>query len=177
MKRRRLLLGATAAATLGAPALWLAGPHPPVATFPDTASVHAWLDALLAHPHRSTTAWPLPQVLEHAAQSIDYSLDGYPSLRAPWFRASVGPLAFATFARRGAMSHDTVEAIPGAPALAGEDLDAAVARLAAALDRFEQAPPGQRFAPHFAYGELDRDDYRCAHLMHLADHAREVVPA
>ena len=157
--------------------LWLAGERPPVAGFADTAAVHRWLDGLLAAPHRSTTAWPLAHVLEHAAQSIDYSLDGYPQLRAPWFRASLGALAFAAFARRGRMSHGTTEAIPGAPALAIADLPSAVARLAQALERFEAAPPGRRLAPHFAYGELRRDDYRRAHLLHLADHAREIVPA
>lgn len=166
--------GALLAAGAGAGAVWLAGERPPVATFPDIASVLDWLTRVARGPARSTTDWSLAQVLEHAAQSVEYSLDGYPQLHSPAFRAGVGRIAFLAFARRGALSHDTTEPIPGAPPLVEVDVDAAAHRLAAALLRFEATPAGHAFAPHFAYGELSKDDYLRAHLMHLADHAREV---
>ena len=47
-------------------------------------------------------------------------------------------------------------------------------------DRRERALVGladAALAPHFAYGALDKNAYRRAHLMHLADHAREIVRA
>ncbi len=31
------------------------------------------------------------------------------------------------------------------------------------------------FAPHFAYGSLDREEYERAHLMHLANHWQQLV--
>jgi hypothetical protein len=175
ISRRRLLIG-TAGATLAASAgvgLWLAGEPDGIQLFPDLAAVEVWLDTLAGA--RSLTAWSVPHVIEHAAQSIEYSLDGYPELRSETFRASVGALAFAAFKRGGRMWHDTTEAIPGAPPLAATALAPAIARLRNALARFA-AHPGA-FAPHFAYGALDRDDYLRAHLMHLANHAREIVPA
>jgi hypothetical protein len=178
--RRRWLKATLAGGTLLAAggaggALWLAGERPPVATFPDTPAALDWLAQLLRRRAHSTTPWSLAQVLEHAAQSVEYSLDGYPQLHSPTFRASVGRVAFLVFARRGRLSHATTEAIPGAPPLVEVDVAAAAHRLAAALLRFEATPAEHPFAPHFAYGALSKDDYRGAHLMHLADHAREVA--
>lgn len=123
---------------------------------------------------RSTGAWDLAQVLHHAAQSVEYSLSGFPEPKPAWFRASVGPLAFAVFSARGRMSHSLAEPIPGAPALApGQPLAAAVDRVVAALRAFD-AHTGP-LAPHFAYGALDKPAYARAHLMHLADHWQEVA--
>lgn len=160
----------------GVGALWLNSEPTPVATFPSVDAVSDWLDALdQASAPRSITAWSLPQVLEHAAQSIEYSLSGYPALRSALFRSSVGPIAFLTFAQRGRMSHATTEPIPGAPALSETSLAHAIERLRRALRDFEAAPSQHAFAPHFAYGDLSKADYRRAHLMHLADHAREIA--
>jgi hypothetical protein len=179
MQRRRWLklalgTGASALAGGGAGALWLMGDAEPVAALPDVPSALAWIDRLSRVPAESTSSWSLAQMLEHAAQSVEYSLQGYPQLNSSWFRASIGPLAFRAFARRGRMSHGTTEPIPGAPPLAADDVATAAQRLAQALLRFEATPPSSVFPPHFAYGALDKDDYRRAHLLHLADHAREV---
>jgi hypothetical protein len=176
--RRRWLGSALAggAVALTGGALWLQGEPAPIATFPDTDAALRWLDAIARSPQaHSLSPWPLAQVLEHAAQSVEFSLDGYPQLRSALFRDSVGTLAFLAFARRGRMTHDTQEPIPGAPALVATRIDAAAARLSEALRRFEAQPATHRFAPHFAFGTLDKDAYRRAHLMHLADHAREIV--
>lgn len=181
MQRRRLLkiaLGGSALAVVGAGAgaFWLHGDAAPIATFPDIAAARAWIETIASDPAaHSTTDWSLPQVFEHAAQSIEYSLDGYPAMHSALFRASVGPLAYSVFARRGRMSHNTIEPIPGAPALIATDTSLAAHRLMRALQRFESHPPTAALAPHFAYGALDRNVYRSAHLMHLADHAREIV--
>ena len=116
-------------------------------------------------------AWSLPQVLDHAAQSVEYSMHGFPQLKPGLFRATVGRAAFAVFDARGRMSHSLAEPIPGAPALA-TDFAPARDRLLAALSAFDRhsAP----LAPHFAYGSLDKAQYARAHLMHLADHWREL---
>lgn len=167
-------LGVGAGAVLaGGGAAWLAGPPAPVSGLPTFADARAWLDRVGASPGaRSLTAWPLPHVLEHAAQSIEYSLHGYPRAKPAWFQRSAGALAFAAFNRRGAMAHSTVEPIPGAPALAAATVAAAAARLHAALDAFEShAGP---LAPHFAYGPLDHAQYARAHLLHLSEHAAEI---
>ncbi|TNJ33723.1 DUF1569 domain-containing protein [Arenimonas terrae] len=181
MQRRRFLtFSAWSAATLavagGGGALWLSGQPAPIVGFDSMAQAREWLQALATNPAaRSLTDWPLAQVLEHCAQSVEFSLDGFPQPKPALFQDTAGALAFAAFNRRGAMRHGLTEAIPGAPPLAATDLAAAAARLHAAFDRFEahDAP----LQPHFAYGELDKTRYTRAHLLHLANHAQRIALA
>ncbi|MEW9897604.1 DUF1569 domain-containing protein [Chitinivorax sp. PXF-14] len=118
--------------------------------------------------------WPLPKVLVHCAQSIDYSLDGYPEARSRLFQATAGSAAFAVFRLRGKMSHPLDEPIPGAPAIDdATSLPEATARLRRAIARFQshQGP----LAPHFAYGALEHADFELAHVMHIANHLSLLV--
>ena len=132
------------------------------------------LEQLGAGAPRMTGAWDLPQVLHHAAQSIEYSITGFPAPKPAWFRASLGAYAFALFNARGQMTHSLAEPIPGAPAIApGQPLTPAIARAIAALQAFERHAGA--LAPHFAYGALAKPAYTRAHLMHLADHWRETA--
>lgn len=125
---------------------------------------------------RVNGAWDLAHVLQHTAQSIEYSMAGFPALKPAWFRATLGAYAFALFNARGAMSHDLAELIPGAPAIAqGQPLVPAVDHAIAALRAFD-AYTGP-LSPHFAYGTLDKPAYTRAHLMHLANHWNEAVYA
>lgn len=131
---------------------------------------------LTEHPLRTTGAWNLAQVLNHAAQSVEFSLDGFPEAKPALFQATVGHLAFALFDARGAMHHALDQPIPGAPELAADArLTAAVQRLLDAFDRFERHTGALQ--AHFAYGALDKPAYTRAHLMHLADHWTEFTPA
>lgn len=128
------------------------------------------LERLAAAVARDSSAtWSWAQTLVHAAQSIEYSMTGFPQPRSALFQATLGAAAFAVFRWRGRMTHDRTEPIPGAPALVA-DLDAAqaLARLKSAMSAFQrwQGP----LKPHFAYGALDHADYTRAHAMHLADH-------
>lgn len=131
------------------------------------------LQALPLASARATGAWTLPQVLVHLAQSVEFSMVGFPEMKPAIFRATLGRAAFAVFDARGAMSHPLDQPIPGAAALAEErDLPAARARLVAALQAF-QSHTGP-LQPHFAYGELDPAAYARAHLMHLGQHWSEI---
>ena len=173
-RRRVLVAGGALAATaaVGTGAFILSG----------TMRFHTLDDArravvpLAEHPLRTTGAWNLAQVLNHAAQSVEYSLDGFPQPKPALFQSTVGRLAFALFDARGAMHHPLDQPIPGAPALATDaPLPAAVQRLLSAFDRFEQHTGALQ--PHFAYGALDKPAYARAHLMHLANHWAEFQPA
>jgi hypothetical protein len=114
-------------------------------------------------------------VLQHLAQSIEFSMQGFPALKGAWFRSSVGSAAFAVFNARGAMSHSLDEPIPGAPALdAAQALKASVQRLLDAMAAFEKFQGTLR--PHFAYGELTKPQFERAHLMHLANHWQQFQP-
>ena len=165
MQRRAMLIAAVAAPLAGCS-------RAEVRTFPTLASAMHAIEAL-SKGHFKDGRWSLPQMLQHAAQSVEYSIDGYPQKKSGLFRATVGAAAFAVFDARGVMAHALDEAIPGAPALdADAPLAASIARALAALRRFEAH--GGTLAPHFAYGAIDKAQYTRAHLMHLANHWSEV---
>lgn len=132
--------------------------------------VHAGLDALERADRAEVPGpWTLPQVLVHCAQSIEYSLEGYPRPRSALFRATIGRIAKRKFLSQGYMSHGLDAAIPGAPALESPNLRAALERLRRAIARFEAAEPSA-LKPHLAYGPCDKREYEALHAMHLADH-------
>ena len=181
MQRRRFLkISAWSAASLAVAGsggvLWLSGAPAPIAGFDSMPQARDWLQALAANPAaRSLTEWPLTHVLEHCAQSVEFSISGFPQPKSALFQDTAGALAFAAFNRRGAMRHGLTEPIPGAPALVATDLGSAAQRLASAFDAFEaHAGPLQ---PHFAYGALDKAQYTRAHLLHLANHAQRIALA
>lgn len=133
------------------------------------------LEQLRTSAPRMSGAWDLAHVLHHAAQSVEYSMVGFPALKPAWFRASLGSYAFALFNARGQMSHPLDEPIPGAPQLAqGQDLAPAIDRALAALRAFDRH--AGTLAPHFAYGALDKPAYTRAHLMHFANHWQNALP-
>ena len=167
MKRRTLLQAPLALTPLAA---WADLPK-----VDNLADALRWLDRVAAAKGaRTTGAWPLPAELEHLAQSIEMSLDGYPQPRSALFQNTLGAAAFAVFQWRGRMSHGLDEPIPGAPPLAlPGDLTASVARLRAAIARFDGHSGA--LAPHFAYGRLDKAQYARAHAFHIANHQDEIV--
>lgn len=130
----------------------------------------AEMQRLLHAPTLTTTsAWGLAQTLEHLAQSIEYSMTGYPQSKSALFQRAIGQPAFAFFSWRGQMQHDLAEPIPGSPALSSHTpLAHAALRLMTACQQFMQWQ--QPLQPHFAYGLLTHAEYEQAHAMHLANH-------
>jgi len=117
----------------------------------------------------SSATWSWAQTLVHCAQSIEYSLSGFPESKSRLFQNTVGSAALGVFSWRGRMTHDRAEPIPGAPVLeANAEPGRALERLRASMLSFLQWPGPLR--PHFAYGGLGRQEYELAHAMHLADH-------
>ncbi len=118
MQRRTLLKGAAVGgvAVLGA-GFWAL----PTGTAPAARTLDGALSVLAGFQGKalvSIQGWTPTEVFNHCAQSIEYSMEGYPQLKPAWFRHSVGPVAFAVFSARGAMRHPLTEAIPGAAPLA-----------------------------------------------------------
>jgi len=136
-----------------------------------------WLDRLEQSASvRTIGAWPLGAVLEHLAQSVEMSMEGFPVSKSPLFQQTVGRAAFATFRLRGRMSHGLDQPIPGAPSLSAQAnwLPAAV-RLRTAIERFRTWDEPLR--PHFAYGPLSKADFALAHHLHIANHRHEILAA
>jgi hypothetical protein len=171
-RRSALRCLSLAPVALVAPALLLAAP---TSKLQSLSAALAWLDALEQAPNaRSTGAWPLGAVLEHLAQSIDMSVNGFPQPKSALFQNTVGAAAFQVFKWRGKMNHGLAEPIPGAPALTLTLSTAeGVARLRQAIRSFQAH--GGALQPHFAYGALSRADYERAHSFHMANHQDEIV--
>ena len=143
--------------------------------FANTADCRRWLERVeKARSPRATGAWPPGAILDHLAQSVEMSMDGYPQPRGALFQGTAGRGAFEFFRWRGRMTHGLAEPIPGAPPLAiGADWQVPAQRLRAALARFDgHAGP---LRPHFAYGALTKAEYSLAHALHVGNHAEEIV--
>ncbi|MBP8196381.1 MAG: DUF1569 domain-containing protein [Deltaproteobacteria bacterium] len=111
----------------------------------------------------------LGAALSHCAQSIEYSLTGFPTQRGFLVRKLVGPFILRKFLRQGSMSHDLKAPIPGAPEIPPAlPLSDGLARLKRAIEQFRNHSGA--LAPHFAFGDMSRQDYERLHAMHLADH-------
>lgn len=136
------------------------------------AAALAQLDQLQQGPVQKAGSWNLFQVYTHLAQSVEYSMTGYPEAKSWLFQNTVGSLAFVVFAGKGSMNHALDEAIPGAPALAMEgDPEQGLQRLRQSLLAFQDFDGPLQ--PHFAYGALSKAEYEQAHVMHLNNHLEE----
>jgi predicted component of type VI protein secretion system len=168
MQRRHFLISTIAAGTTMAHA----SPTNTVRTLPQALQ---WVEQLGQTPSVDTTGrWPLVAILEHMAQSVEMSLDGFPAPKSALFQSTVGAAAFAVFQWRGRMSHGLAEPIPGAPALTLQgDWKPAAQRLRAAILRFDGHTGALQ--PHFAYGQLSKSEFAQAHVLHIANHQDEIV--
>lgn len=173
MKRRSFLISAVAStgAIVAGAGAWLSSP---------ASDAPLTLDAMveLLHSFRgkslvTTGQWSAAHIFNHNAQSIDYSMIGFPQSKGPVFQALVGSPAFAVFRAKRAMRHGLTEPIPG-----GYDIpdsgstDAAIDKLLASIASFKAYSGALK--PHFAYGDLSKADYELAHVMHFANHMSEI---
>lgn len=116
-----------------------------------------------------TSAWNLSQTIQHCAQTVRFSVVGYPQLKPALFRATAGRLAKHLFLRRGATRHSLDAEIAGAPPLAADKPAAdAAAELAEAVELFT-GHTGPH-ATHPAYGRCTHEQFERLHAMHLAEH-------
>ena len=113
--------------------------------------------------------WSLYQNLIHCAQSIEFSMEGFPEMKSELFQNTLGSLVFNKFEKQGYMRHNRNEPIPGATPLVEQgDLQLAYSRVKTAIQNFDDF--GAPLKPHFAFGKLSKASYEKAHCMHLADH-------
>ena len=171
---RRQFITASAASAAGltiAGAAWLNSPASDASLSLDATLVQ--LRAMSGKVVRGSGLWTPAHVFNHNAQSIDFSMTGFPQPKSALFQNVVGATAFAVFTAKRAMHHGLAEAIPGAPEIANdEQIDVAIARLVASITRF-QAFNGSLQA-HFAYGNLTKAQYELAHAMHFNNHMSEI---
>ncbi|EQA35087.1 four helix bundle metalloprotein [Leptospira inadai serovar Lyme str. 10] len=113
--------------------------------------------------------WSPFQILVHCAESIEYSIKGFPENKSALFQSTIGKMAFTVFSIRGKMSHDLNAQIPGAPELPKTGtLEDGILALRKSFEAFINHKTD--FAPHFAYGKLSKQEYELAHAIHIANH-------
>lgn len=176
LERRRILKGSAIAAALAVAGgtVWLRTGAPAQLLTVDAALRE--IDALAGRRLVSSGTFNTQQVFSHCAQSIEYSMSGYPAPKSPLFVNTAGTAAFAVFSARKKMMHNLGEPIPGAAALAPDvDPAAGLARLRQAFLAFQQF--SGTLAPHFAYGALSKDEYALAHAMHFSNHLEQITIA
>jgi hypothetical protein len=129
------------------------------------------LDTLGMNPNfKSTGQWDVNRVLHHCAQSIEYSITGYPKNKNILFQKSIGKIVLTVFLSKGYMKHNLAEPIPGAPPLPdpSNDFSDGLERLKNAINSF--LGHSGEYAPHFVYGSVNKSDYDKIHAMHIANH-------
>ncbi len=129
------------------------------------------LDTLSKKPNfKSTGLWDANRVFHHCAQSIEYSITGYPENKNILFQKSIGKVVLTVFLSRGYMKHNLAEPIPGAPPLPepSNDYSGGLERLKNAIISFSNH--SGEYAPHFVYGPVNKSDYDKIHAMHVANH-------
>jgi len=130
------------------------------------------LDALALDSIETTGTWEVARTFNHLAQSVEFSMTGYPVMKSKFFRNSVGRLAFSVFQANGRMTHGLDEEIPGEIVNPDNTSPAqARIRLIKSLEKFSAYEETLR--PHFAYGGLNKDQYALAHAMHVNNHLEE----
>ncbi|MNV38270.1 hypothetical protein D3C71_1298160 [compost metagenome] len=120
-----------------------------------------------------TKQWPVYEILAHCAQTIEYSMTGYPQMKPKVVRNTIGRVVIKRFLKQGFMKHDLTAHVPGAAKIerqgtAKEGIDL----LLKAIDAFQEYKGP--LAPHLIFGELSKEEYDRYFTMHIADHFSEV---
>ena len=169
MKRRQFIkasLLTPVALVLGAKLVATLRPYP-------LSDILVQLKALPADRLTSSGNWNPSQVLQHCAQSVSYSIYGYPEAHSPFFQYTAGKLAINAFAATGKLHHPLDEAIPGAPALEPNlPNDVALRELIYTVQQFMDWQGALQ--PHFAFGSLTKAQYYKVHYLHLQSHLAQI---
>lgn len=174
MNRRNFIIGAAATsgvAIVGSAAILLQPANSGALTL---AAVAKKLENFRGKKLVGQGKWSPAHIFSHNAQSIDYSMAGFPESKGTVFQTLLGKPAFAVFSARGEMRHGLAEPIPGAYTIADDGpIDVAIDKLLASIAAF--AAHSTPLQPHFAYGELSKADYESAHVLHFLNHMNEIT--
>lgn len=173
MHRRQVLksIGAGALLAGSGAAFWLTRDH--VHPELSTQLMLNKLEGLDVGLLKTENVWGIARTFHHLAQSIEFSMTGYPQMKSELFQRTAGSLAFRVFNARGSMTHGLSEEIPGEVIDSnGTSASDALNRLTQALTSFERFDGALK--PHFAYGALSKEQYALAHVMHIRNHFVEI---
>jgi hypothetical protein len=141
--------------------------------FSSLEEVLTQLDILEQSESVTTTNWSAYKILQHCAQTIDYSMTGYPQYKPKWFRATIGKIVISKFLKQGFMKHNLSAPVPGSPLLTKEGTTGeGIALLRNTIERFRNF--NGELKPHLIFGKLTKTQYDRYFAIHVADHLSEV---
>ncbi len=128
---------------------------------------------LRAGEYRTVGQWSFAQILEHLANGVNFSFDGY-GFRAPWILRTFAPLLKNRFLTKP-MSAGFKLPKSASAMLPRDDtgVDEAAEALETAIARFATEVPSH---PHPVFGMLTKEEYVLLHLRHSELHLSFVVP-
>ncbi len=119
--------------------------------------------------------WTPYHTLVHCAQTIAFSMEGYPEMKPAIIRGTIGKLALHVFLKKGAMRHNLTADVPG---LAWKEQEGTFQEgkkiLGQSISDFLQYKG--ELKPHLLFGNMSFSEYNRYFAMHLTDHlsSREV---
>lgn len=136
-------------------------------------------ETLLANGYDKTGNWTLAQCCGHVANWLSYPLDGFPKIPlflqpVMWLmRKTVGRPKYEQYVREQSFPAGKPTIPQSVPTATDEDA-AAVAKLRAAVERYEAHTGTLHPSPLF--GPLTKDEARKIQLVHAAHHLSFLVP-
>jgi len=143
--------------------------------FQSLHEVLADAERLAAGPVQTLGQWTFPQIVQHIADAMRGSLDGF-GFQAPWLaRTLIAPLVKNSLLTKGMKPGfklpDSAQSLLPAKDVT---LDAAMDCLRKVVARFESEQPQ---APHPFLGKLASQEHHSLHMRHSELHLSFVVPA
>jgi hypothetical protein len=121
-----------------------------------------------------TSKWSFYKILLHCAQTIEYSMKGYPELKPKILQLTIGKIAVNKFLKQGFMKHNLTTPVPGSPEISDNgDEKIAIEALISIIDKFIKYDA--ELYPHLLFGNLSKYKYDNYFAMHIADHLSEVT--
>lgn len=118
-------------------------------------------------PKKTIGKWSYYQILNHCAEGIECSMDGY-SANVPWLiRKTIGQIIKHKLFLQGYMDHGAIN--PTAPKIREEGNEKiALERLLNAFERFKKHD--KKLYPHPFFDELSKEEFQKLHAYHVANH-------
>lgn len=121
----------------------------------------------------NTPNWDISEICLHCAQTINYSITGYPVMKSPFIRNTIGKIAYRKFKRQGFMSHSLTAHVPGGDQLEVElSPQDSIQKLLDTIETFQNYTGALK--PHLLFGNLTKAEYDQYFAMHIADHFSEL---
>lgn len=117
--------------------------------------------------------WNPYQILTHCAQSVEYSMSGYPEHDSDLFKNTVGTLVFSFFSPRKNVSWVNGSCSGSASYRNQRRFNKCVGSIRESLDGFSRLPREVRTT--FSYGQLTKEEFTIAHVIHLNNHLEELT--